>query len=226
MPRWSYETRVARPAELASDPCALARNFATGRLHRQLTTDGNSERIDLSYSTLPQRSYHTTRGPAYDRARASTGVEGDGMTRGARRGGGEGMEEVERDREGDGSDGRGGESGWGAGAAGAERRRGRQRGGGGAPRPPCALASPKKGPARASTQKRVGAAGAAAKSAGATADAALSGPPPGRSAGGDGRARGPGFGPGPGAHLVEGQKIDRLVEAAPATRRGGWGRGV
>ena len=80
-------------------------------------------------------------------------------------------------------------------------------------------------PARAREQNRVSLARAAAKGAGMAADAASSGPPPWRSAGGEKRASGPGIGPGRGAHLVERQKIDCLVEAAPAKGGGGGGRG-
>ena len=79
-------------------------------------------------------------------------------------------------------------------------------------------------PARAREQNRVSVARAAAKGAGAASDACLSEPPPGRSAAGDGRASGPGVRARDGSVPLERQKIDHLVEAAPATRCGGEGR--
>ena len=73
-------------------------------------------------------------------------------------------------------------------------------------------------PARTRAQKRVRATRAAAKSAGTAADAGSSEPQPWGAARGVGGASGAGFGPAAGAHLVERQRIDPRIEAAPATR--------
>ena len=128
---------------------------------------------------------------------------------------------VEMDGEGGVSDGRRVESGCGADAAGVERWGGPRRVGGGAAGPPRVLLEPKIVPARTRELDRARAAKKAAKNAAAAADAGSSEPPPWRSAGGDGGASGAEIGPGRGAHLVERQRIDRLVEAAPDRCREG-----
>ena len=129
------------------------------------------------------------------------------------------------DGEGGVSDGRGVESGCGADAAGVERWGGPRRVGGGAAGPHRVLLEPKIVPARTRELDRARAAKKAAKNAAAAADAGSSEPPPWSSAGGDGGASGAEIGPGRGAHLVERQGIDRLVEAAPDRCRGGEGKG-
>ena len=184
MPRWSYETRVARPVELASDPPAAA-------LHRRISRPGDFTVSSLRTGTLKEltsliQHYHKeattpSHNPRHDHGELCGGGGGWGHER--RQGEMmEGVVRVEMDGKGGVSYGRGCVRVCGAGSAGEKRSGGRRRGGGRAAGPPrptaCALR--KMIPAHASEPRGVSEGRVAAKAAAVAAKAAASVQPLGR----------------------------------------------